>query len=84
MGGIVPFRTGDVCRYIGKERLWSPGEVHIIHEVSVDGPQNFSYSTDRGAWIEHEDFQLVEGASPASIKKLFDSMVEEGAAYDGE
>lgn len=73
---MVPFRTGDVVFYKGRERFWK-GE-HIIQDVKLHSPQRFEYATDKGAWMRHNDFMLVKEANKKSLAKLFKSLVEEG------
>lgn len=72
-----PFRVGDVVKYIGKDRVWGKESEHIIQDVSVNGINYYEYSTDRGAWIPHEDFELVRECDKASLTKLLKSMSDE-------
>lgn len=76
----IPFRMGDVVTYVGNNSSWA-GE-HIISEAEFAGSSSrIKYSTSQGAWIPHEDFALVSPASPASLEKLYDVLVEESAEW---
>jgi len=63
-----PFRTGDVVMYLG-DTPYRKGE-HIIDEVKLDDPNYYRYSTHRGAWFDHAEFQLVRECDAKSIKAL--------------
>lgn len=67
---VIPFRTGDVAEFVGKNWCWKKGDKHIIKEVCMYSPQEFEYSTNRGAWIKHKDLKLVKGADLESLTQL--------------
>lgn len=69
---MKPYTFGDVCKYTGREALWA-GE-HIIKECSMDSPEIFEYATTQGAWIDHNDLELVEESSKQSRQRLWDEM----------
>ena len=72
---MTPYSIGDVCRYTGTDPIWS-GE-HIIKECEMEGPDSFEYATTQGAWIDHEDLELVEKSSCKSRRLLWESMEHE-------
>lgn len=64
-----PFRHGDVCEFKGEDRDWKGR--HIIDEISVnDDPERWEYATSQGAWIPHEELELVEESSVSSRAEL--------------
>lgn len=73
---IRPFGCGDVVKYRGKERAWGLGDEHVICEISVRGKNNYEYSTDRGAWISHKDFEFVREADSESMHRLMKAQEE--------
>lgn len=75
---VIPFRTGDVVKFVWESRYWKKGEEHIIKEVVMYSPQHFEYSTTHGAWIEHKDLQLVREADLQSLTQLY----KEGTSDD--
>lgn len=78
MGKQLPYRYGDVCKYVGKDTTWE-GE-HIIEEASHTGNDEYEYSTSQGAWIQHADLILLKQSSVESRKKLH-AVVEEDGEY---
>ena len=78
---IPPFRLGDVVRYIGTGRSWKHGQLHIIMSIQYNWDTWYSgeykYSTNRGAWIDHKNFKLVEECSATSLKKIRTQMKKE-------
>lgn len=74
----LPFRQGDVVRLVKDTgRSWKVGQIHIINEYNINIG---AYSTNRGAWINHDQFELVEPASLESYKKLIKDFGEEDGA----
>ena len=72
---IKPYRTGDVCRYRGKDRFWK-GE-HIIHEAELRALNRYEYCTTQGAWIPHRDLVLIRECDEASMQQLLSDLEEE-------
>jgi len=68
---VIPFRTGDVVEFVGEDGYWKKRDKHIIKEVWMHSPQEFEYSTNRGAWIEHKDLKLVKEADLESLTQLY-------------
>ena len=72
------FAMGDVVVLVNPERVFKKGEEHIIHEVELDWESgSVSYSTDRGAWFDECEFELVRQADKKSMKALCKSQREE-------
>lgn len=54
--------------------------VNIIHEVSInvyDDGYGVSYSTNRGAWIDHKDCTLLSGPTQESMLELASTLRED-------
>lgn len=78
---VKPFRKGDVVKFVKQYKdgyssdegdlfsFWRVGQQHIIDDVSWRGDR-WEYSTNCGAWIPHESFELVRECDEKSIKKL--------------
>ena len=71
-----PFRLGDVCKYVGKEDWKSP---LIIGNCDVSSVPVLQYDTSVGAWIPHDDLELIEESSVKSRAELFRINEEENA-----
>jgi len=72
------FQTGDVVKYVGKDTtFWRSGKEHIIYESSYMGDGIFEYSTNRGAWFSHNDFELVRRADKESLAQLDKDLEDE-------
>lgn len=72
----IPFRRGDVVKYVGKDSMWK-GE-HIIGDQVHYGDGYYEYSTTKGAWIPHSHFILIRGADQESLSELHASETEFG------
>lgn len=75
---VLPFRMGDVVKLESKTtkgRVFGKG-THIIHQVQF-GEKTFEYSTNRMAWLQHEELVLVEAANAASLAQLKKSIEDE-------
>jgi hypothetical protein len=74
---VLPFRHGDVVKYIGPHNtVWKVKQEHIIDYI-MRGVNSWSYSTNCGAWIPHEDFELVRECNAESIAKLYEGFEDE-------
>jgi hypothetical protein len=65
-----PFRLGDVV-FLSEEN-----EQHIICEAQING-DTYEYSTNIGAWYDHDQFVLVRECDKASIQQLRDETEDE-------
>jgi hypothetical protein len=61
---------GDVVRRIN-------GEKHIIYEGSLSSGE-LEYSTDKEAWIAHNEFTLIRPCDKRSFNKLKRLVSEDG------
>jgi hypothetical protein len=61
---------GDVCTV----KIGTFKGRNIINEVQMQTAQDFEYSTDRGAWIPHEQLTLVENSNINSLTELAKSI----------
>ena len=83
-----PFGVGDVVRYVkhvsdgvlvgdGKTTLlypdWKLNQKHTICEIVVNGVNDYEYSTNQGAWIPHQSFELVHHATARSIRQVLNN-----------
>jgi hypothetical protein len=77
----IPYRTGDVVAYVGKDPIWQsilrPRKAIIINECLVSSTGDHEYSTNVGAWFSHNDFELRKAADIRSIKLLCKHLDEE-------
>ncbi len=64
------FFTGDLVEYIGTGRSWEKGVNHIIHECKYHGQGVFYYSTNLGAWFNHQEFKLIQKATKKTLNQL--------------
>ena len=71
------FFTGDKITYIGNSFPWKRGEQHIIYECKYCGQGVFEYTTNRGAWFDADDFELVHRATPKTFKELDKDLAED-------
>lgn len=67
---IKPFTVGDTVKYTGNSKFWNKGELHIIHECDVRGVNEYEYSTNKGAWFNHKDFEFISPVSKESVTQL--------------
>lgn len=73
-----PFAMGSVV-YVNQGAFKGTNIIHKA-DLSIDpdeGTYSIKYSSNRGAWIRHEDCSLVAPPSKASLKKLVESILEE-------
>lgn len=64
------YHIGDVVKYVGNGRSWQKGKIHIIYSCDYCGRGTFEYSTNRGAWFNSDDFELVRRADEESFREL--------------
>lgn len=66
----IPFRTGDRVLHTKTNTR------HIIYEIQiVQTDEGFEaiYSSEKTAWLDHDDLLLVEPASQKSINELINA-----------
>lgn len=80
---VIPFRMGDVVRYLppSDQGDYLNG-IHVIQESVPDG-DTWRYSSDLGAWLQHEFCTLIKHADVFSMQRLVKSF-RDGAEDDGE
>lgn len=82
---LRPFRMGDMVKLVvAGEDDDELGEIHIIHEVLMLGPQDWEYSTNLGAWWQHAQFELVRECDAESLAELWASIEDQGEEEDEE
>lgn len=75
----IPFRTGD--RVIHKKTK----EKHIIYQAAIcgaGGEYSFEYHTNKIAWLDHHELQLVESANDQTIRELILALVDDNEIED--
>lgn len=78
-----PYRTGDEVQIVQSSRKRELGEYHIIHEVNIEEDE-YQYSTNRGAWYDHQQFKLVRECCAETMAQLRKSIQdEEDSNYEG-
>lgn len=66
---VTPFRYGDVCEYIGDNKIFDG--IHLIQEVFHLGEERFEYVTTLGAWVPHKDLKLIQESNRKSRNEIF-------------
>ncbi len=76
--------VGDTVKFLGRKNddgsqntTWKIGQEHIITKVATREGGYFAYVTNRGAWFEREDFELVATADEKSYAAVFAALDDE-------
>ncbi len=66
-----PFRVGDVVRYKGnRTHTWKKGETCVVTGLNVYDVCDYHYDTTKGAWLYHNELELVRPCDRASILQI--------------